>query len=52
MTVHVLTQGCGYDIDGRKPTWQRPDGRRSVAVIQPVPANDARTETPKAEDRR
>jgi cyanophycinase len=21
LSVHVLTQGCGYDIDGRQPSW-------------------------------
>lgn len=45
LAVHVLTQGCGFDIDARLPTWQ---GQRTRHSRRPPPP--AATPTPLSDD--
>jgi len=40
LSVHVLTQGCGYDIDGRAPSWPR---RKTSS--KPPPADETTIDT-------
>jgi cyanophycinase len=37
LSVHVLTQGCGYDIDARLPTWPGQSTRHSRRPPPPPP---------------
>jgi len=40
LSVHVLTKGCGYDIDGRHPSWPRPKRDHSPKE-DPAPPTEA-----------
>jgi cyanophycinase len=55
MTVHVLTRGCGYDIEARRPTWQRagqgPGSQRARAPGESDPPSTERTEPNLSEER-
>ena len=48
LTVHVLTRGCGFDVDKRTPTWRRTQLERpTLRAVASLPAAPSKRRGPR-----